>query len=153
MQLKYAEQKKTPLEEHLTQFENSLKKRSPKHRKLTMTRIRRIVKDCEFEKLSDIEKVSLESCLTEMIENEEIGHRTYNHYIQAMDSFCNWCVQNSRLIANPLVGLSRLNADVDVRHKRRALSSEDLAKLVQSARESGESISASMASSALASTS
>jgi hypothetical protein len=115
-EVEMAERRKIPLEDFLKEFENSLKKRSPKHLKLTMSRIRRIVKECEFETLPNIEKVSIEGCLTEMLENEEIGHRTYNHYIQAIDSFCNWCVENSRLPTNPLKGLVRLNTDVDVRH-------------------------------------
>ena len=139
-QERLAEQKKSPIEDHLKQFEASLKKRTQKHLKLTMARIRRVVTDCEFKTLTDIDKVSVEVCMTEMLENEEIGHRTYNHYVQAIDSFCNWCAENSRLLTNPLNGLARLNTDVDIRHKRRALNAEDLGKLVQSARESVQDI-------------
>jgi integrase len=80
------------------------------------------------------------SSVTEMLDDKEIGHKTYNHYIQAFDSFCNWCVENDRLLGNPLRGLERLNTAVDVRHKRRALNAEDLEKLVRSARDSGEEI-------------
>ncbi len=68
---------------------------------------------------------------------ENIGHRTYNHYLQAFDSFCNWCVSTRRLIANPVVGLERLNAETDVRHKRRALTADEVGRLVQAARQSG----------------
>jgi len=69
-----------------------------------------------------------------------LSYRTYNHYVQAIDSFCNWCVQTKRLLSNPLRGLERLNADVDVRHKRRALTPEQFGMLVQSARDSNEEI-------------
>ena len=42
-----------------------------------------------------------------------------------------------RMTANPLSGVERLNADVDVRHKQRALTGEEFALLLKSARESG----------------
>jgi site-specific recombinase XerD len=139
-QEKIAEQRRTALTEHLDAFEKSLKKNSEKHWKLTMSRVRRIVKECNFETLFDISKLAVECCLTEMLDDKEIGHKTYNHYVQAIDSFCNWCVENDRLLGNPLRGLERLNTAVDVRHKRRALNTEDLEKLVRSARDSGEEI-------------
>ncbi len=139
-QEKLAEQKKTAITEHLSAFERSLKKNTDKHLKLTMSRVRKIVNECGFETLSEITKETVESCLTEMLNDDEIGYQTYNHYAQAIDSFCNWCVENDRLLRNPLKGLERLNAALDVRHKRRALHAEDLEKLVRSARESGEDI-------------
>jgi site-specific recombinase XerD len=139
-QERFTEQKKLPIKQHLDAFERSLRKNTGKHLKLTLGRVRRIVKECGFETLAAVSKESVEGCLTEMLDDGEIGHRTYNHYIQAIDSLLNWCVENGRLIANPLVGLERLNADVDVRHKRRALSPDEIALLVKSARESGEDI-------------
>ena len=139
-QEKLAEQKRMPLKEHLDAFERSLKKNTGKHVTLTMSRVRRIVKECEFVSFSDITKESVEGCLGEMLDDEEIGLRTYNHYVQAIDSFCNWCVENGRLFTNPLNGLERQNAATDVRHKRRALNPEELHQLVHSARHSGEDI-------------
>jgi integrase len=44
------------------------------------------------------------------------------------------------MASNPVVGLERLNAETDVRHKRRALSANEVSQLVDSARQSGESI-------------
>ena len=139
-QERFTEQKKRPIEEHVEAFERSLRKNTGKHLKLTLSRVRRIVKECGFQTLADVSKEAVEGCLTEMLDDEEIGHRTYNHYIQAFDSLLNWCVENGRLIVNPLLGLERLNAAVDVRHKRRALSPDELGQLVRSARESGEDI-------------
>ena len=42
-----------------------------------------------------------------------------------------------RLIANPLAGVERLNADVDIRHKRRAVTGNEFALLLKSASKSG----------------
>lgn len=44
------------------------------------------------------------------------------------------------LPVNPLAGIPRLNAEVDVRHERRALSPKEFAKLLTAARNSGISV-------------
>ena len=88
---------------------------------------------------SDINIESVEAVLSEMLAAEEIGYRTYNHYVQAIDSFCNWMMPN-RIVGNPLLGMGRLNAQEDIRHQRRALLPEEFGSLVQSARNSGVSI-------------
>ena len=129
----------TPIEDHLKAFEASISKNTGKHVKLTMTRVRRLVSEAEIKTISDIEIESLEAVLGDMLEAEEIGHKTYNHYVQSMSQFCNWLVP-SRVAANPIAGMSRLNADVDVRHPRRALTPEEFQRLVQSARSSEVSI-------------
>ncbi len=135
------EQRKTSLEEHLTVFERRLNRAdsTAKHVRLTMTRIRRIIDEAGFAVPTDIDAESVENVLREMRESNEIGHRTYNHYLQAIDQFCNWLVPK-RLSVNPLAGLERLNTEVDVRHPRRALTVEEFGQLLQSARTSGVTI-------------
>jgi site-specific recombinase XerD len=137
---KLTAQKRAPLTGHLDAFERSLGKNTGKHVKLTMSRVRKVVDGCGFETPADINAEAVEQFLEETQAEEEFGHRTYNHYVQAIDSFCNWMVGAKKIPSNPLVGLERLNADVDVRHRRRALSSDEVAKLVESARSSGVEI-------------
>ena len=129
----------TPIEDHLQAFETSISKNTGKHVKLTMTRVRRLVTEAEIKTLADIEIESLEAVLGDMLDAGEIGHKTYNHYVQSMSQFCNWLVPD-RIAASPVAGMARLNADVDVRHPRRALSPEEFSKLVSSARSSDVSI-------------
>jgi len=62
--------------------------------------------------------------------------RTYNHYLQAT-AFGKWLVTTKRLPSNPLAGMERFNAETDVRHKRRALSNDEVRRLVAAARGSG----------------
>ena len=131
--------RQTPLEEHLNAFQKHLKTNSPKHVSLTMSRVRKIVTAAEMQTLDDVDVESVEDVLTEMLEEGEIGYRTYNHYVQAIDSFCNWMVP-ARIAANPLLGMRRLNAQEDVRHERRALLPQEFTSLLKSARESGVSI-------------
>lgn len=85
-----------------------------------MVRVRRIVTDAEIELPMDISIELVEGVLAEMIEDGEIGHKTYNHYVAAISQFCTWMVPK-RLTVNPLHGIEKLNTEVDVRHPRRAL--------------------------------
>ena len=127
------------IEEHLRAFENSIGKNTEKHVRLTISRVRRLVAEAEIKTLADIEIESIEAVLGDMLDADEIGRRTYNHYVQAMHQFCTWLVPK-RLAANPVAGMKRLNADIDIRHPRRALRSEEFEQLVESARTSDESI-------------
>ncbi len=137
---KRAEHSKAEIRTHLDAFEQALRKNSPKHITLTMSRTRRVVNGIGATSISEIEPEAVEYYLSELVSEGEIGHRTYNHYLQAIDSFCNWLVATKRIAANPLVGMKRLNTEVDVRHRRRALTSDEFARLVKSAKESKQEI-------------
>lgn len=132
--------KRSPIGDHLSAFETSLAANTPKHVKLTMSRTRRIIDGCGFETLADIEGEAVQTLLRTLKTEDDFGHRTYNHYLQAMDAFCNWCITSKRLLCNPIIGLERLNTAVDVRHPRRALTPDEVAKLLQAAEASLENI-------------
>ena len=140
VQEKLAAQKKVPVEGHLHAFEKGLAHATPKHVKLTMTRVRRIVEGCGFATIGEIDGESVEQFLVDLRADEDLGARTYNHYLQAFGEFCKWLVETGRLTANPIARLDVLNAATDVRHKRRALSPSELERLMESARASGEVI-------------
>jgi site-specific recombinase XerD len=129
--------KQSPIEEHLESFDRSLANNTPKHRRLTMTRVRRVVEGCGFGTLAEMDGEKVVEWLNEFREEEDLGARTYNHYLQAADAFGKWLAATKRLPGNPLVGMERLNAETDVRHKRRALTPEEFARLVEAARTSG----------------
>ncbi|AMV40263.1 Tyrosine recombinase XerC [Planctomyces sp. SH-PL62] len=129
--------KQAAISEHLAAFERSLDNATPKHRKLTMTRVRRLVEACGFSTLGELDAEAVENALKSIRREEDLGARTYNHYLQAIDEFGKWLVASKRLTVNPVAGIDRLNAETDVRHKRRALAPEEVSRLVASARMSG----------------
>ncbi len=139
-QERLAERRKTPLAQHLAAFEKSLAKNTPKHVKLTMARVRRVIAGIEATTVGDISAEAVEEFLQKVAAEEKIGNRTYNHYVQATEEFCRWLVTAKRASINPLLGLKRLNTEVDVRHRRRALTPKEIAKLVESARKNNEKI-------------
>jgi integrase len=134
------EQRLVRISDQLSEFEGSLADNSPQYVKLTMGQVHRVVEGCGFRTLADIDAEVVQKYLRTRREEEKTGHRTYNQYLQAFGTFCGWCVVTGRLVANPMVGVERLNQAVDVRHPRRALSAEEVAKLIASARSSGISI-------------
>ena len=129
-----------PIEEHLQAFEESLEDNTSKHVKLTMSRIRRVIVGAGIASLASLKVDNVASFLRQLRKEENLGHRTYNHYVQAIDGFCNWLVAGGRLVSNPLASLERLNAEVDVRHKRRALTPEEFAALLDAARNSKKKV-------------
>lgn len=137
---KLAAERRTPMDEHLKSYERNLNERSTtaKHVKLTMTRLRAIVKQCKMERLTELSVEQVQSGLTALQEHAKFGPRTYNHYVQAIVSYGHWLVEASRLAAHPLLSLKRQNVELDVRRKRRALEDEEIVKLIDSARQSGK---------------
>ncbi|APW58645.1 Tyrosine recombinase XerC [Paludisphaera borealis] len=132
--------RQSPTADHLAAFERSMDNTTPKHRKLTMTRVRRLVEGCGFATVGEMDAEAVEECLKAIRRDEDLGARTYNHYLQAIDEFGKWLVATKRLPANPVAGIERLNSETDIRHKRRALTPEEVSRLVQSARDSGRVI-------------
>ena len=141
-QEEFANQRKSVLESHLQDFEIGLQRRisTAKHVRLTISRIRRVVRGCEFETIGDISADDVECFLSEARMEGEFGHKTYNHYVQAFEQFCSWLMAKGRVSFNPVVGLERLNCETDVRHRRRALSPDEFEKLVLSAQTSDKLI-------------
>lgn len=135
-----AAKRKKPIADHLKAFEKSLGNNTGKHVKLVMSRVRRVLDGVSAKTVGDLSVEAVEEFLTDLAEKEDLGNRTYNHYVQAIDEFCRWLVEKKRAVTNPLTGLKRLNNEVDLRHRRRALKPEEIKQLVQSARESGERI-------------
>ena len=140
LQERIAKGREANIEPLIDEFLESISEKSSKYIQHTTTRLKKIIAGAEFTKLSDIESEPVAKYLRKLKKAEDLGPRTINHYIQAIDCFCNWCVTTKRLPGNPLVDLERINVDIDVRHQRRALSEEEFGRLVTSARESGISI-------------
>jgi site-specific recombinase XerD len=132
--------KQSPVAEALDAFRRSLDNTTPKHQRLTMTRVRRLVEGCGFKTIGELDAEKVEDCLKAIRLEEDLGARTYNHYLQAIDEFGKWLAATKRLPANPVAGIERLNPETDVRHPRRALSPEEVSRLVASARSSGREI-------------
>ena len=134
--------KGSAVEEHLADFERALtrRKNTAKHIRLTMGRVRSVVEGCGFKTLGDLNAEAAEAFLGDKRVAEDLGHRTFNHYIQAIEQFGHWLQKTGRLATNPFQNLTRLNCETDVRRKRRALNPEEFARLIEAARGSNQKI-------------
>ena len=135
-QVRVQRELRRPIEEHLVAFEKHLVQATPKHVKLVLSRIRKIFHSGNVTMLADLDAETVEFVLGEMLEVDAVGRKTFNHYLSAINQFCNWAEKNRRLSRNPIASLQRLNAATDVRRKRRALSPDEFSRLLESARTS-----------------
>lgn len=98
-----------------------------------VAKVTRVVLDCRWRAVKQISDVDVERRLSQY-RSEGMGKRTSNHYLRAVKQFTSWLVATRRLREHPLTLSTLLNADTDRRHARRALSPEELSRLVQSFR-------------------
>ncbi len=63
-----------------------------------------------------------------------ISAQTFNFYLQAVKQFCRWLVKDRRASDNPLSHLTSLNVKTDRRHDRRALSVDEMRRLLHAVR-------------------
>ncbi|MCI0700210.1 MAG: hypothetical protein L0241_03890 [Planctomycetia bacterium] len=125
----------TPLETHFTAFEQRLIARQvdDKYQENTLRALRRVAADCGFTSLATLEIGPFEEWLVKRAD-EGSSARTRNAYREAWLAFCNWCVETERLITNPFVNLPKANVKADPRRQRRALTEDELQKLLDTAR-------------------
>ncbi len=94
----------------------------------------RLSRDCRFGMLRDMDRTLLEGWLTARA-SEGMSARSRNAYRTAALAFCNWCVREKRLMANPFAGTPRANERVDRRRQRRALTADELQRLLAAAQQ------------------
>ena len=130
-----ADHQDTPLAEHLTAYIEHQRAKALNDDRInsTQARIRRVAGECGFARLRDLNAAGLERWLTaRQSEGMSAGNR--NEFRQAMVGFANWCVRTHRLVANPFAGVPKADARADQRRKRRALTPEELGRLLKVAR-------------------
>jgi integrase len=99
----------------------------------TRNRLARLAADCDLRRLADLTAVALERWLT-ACKAEGMGAGNRNEYRQELVGFGNWAVKNGRLLSNPFGNVPKADAKADVRRQRRAMSEEELTRLLEVAR-------------------
>ena len=128
---------RTPIAEHIDAYLSHLDAAgtTAEHRVNVRRCVDRIVKDCGFSRLSDIERDAVEGWLLTQTK-ANMGARTRNTYRSAIHAFCNWCADpaSPRLLSNPLATLPKADESSDRRHERRSLTTDELRRLLFVAR-------------------
>lgn len=131
-----ADKQATLINEHVEAYLTHLSGHSSSadHQRLVRGCLGRLVRECGFRRLSDLDAERLEKWLREA-ERAGLGARTRNRYRSAVIAFCNWCVNTSRLAGNPFARVAAANEKADRRHVRRALSEQDIVAFLKAAEE------------------
>jgi len=145
----YEDHRLRPLGEHVEDFQAFLESKgnTAAHVALTVQRITAAFDGCGYKKLSDLNAGRVSAWLADRRKPKTdkdgnpipgLGIASSNHHLVAVKSFGNWLVKDRRWPENPFAFLSRLNARVDVRHERRALTQKELGGLIAAVEKSEE---------------
>ena len=125
------------ISEHLQNFKEALlaKGGTGKHANLVFSRAKSAFDGCRFVYWSDISASAVLKHISSLRADSEqkrgISAQTFNFYIKSCQQFCRWMVQDRRASENPLQHLKGLNVQTDRRHDRRALSTDEMRRLLE----------------------
>jgi len=130
-----AEHASQPLSKNLDDYERHLRAKSCNPRRVSMVRRRleRLVKECRFTSLTKMSPGPVEQWLVEQADLD-LSAATRNSYRESAVCFGNWCRRTGRLTCNPFEDVPRADAHADRKHQRRALTEEELLRLLEVAR-------------------
>lgn len=126
--------------EHFEQYLAVKKQRNARYVFEVMSKLRKMFSGCGFERLSDIDDVVLDTYLTGLRKSENLSTRTLNHYLKTAQQFCRYCVKTLKATKmNPLESLEGFgNVEADRRRERRALTRDEINKLLTTTAKSAE---------------
>jgi len=132
----------TPLTEHVEAYLRHLAgkrgrggkpRTSAAHVRNARFRLHRIMAECGFTLLRDLNRPALEKWANAR-EAEGMPANTLNGYLLAACAFGNWCVETKRLMVNPFARPPKRDGKADQRRPRRAMTEDELRRLLIVAR-------------------
>ncbi len=128
-----------PLPAHITDWGAALRDKgtSDAQADLVTTRVTRIFTLCGFVTWQDISASRLQACIGDLhkdtADKRGISIQTANFYLNACKQFGRWMVKDRRAHESAIGHLDGQNVKLDRRHDRRALSAEELCRLLEAA--------------------
>jgi site-specific recombinase XerD len=132
------DQVKRPLAEHAEEFRRYLaaKGNTPDYVAKLFTRLIAVLDGCRFVRVGDLQSSAVVGYLGQL-RAEGKSVKTTNDYLAAVKGFTRWLWRDKRSVFDALAGMSKLaNAETDVRRARRAFTPDELAWLLDTARQS-----------------
>lgn len=132
---KVAEHLALPIGDHFDAYLDALEGRGAvqKHRDGVRGYLLKLANECRFQRLSDLQREPVEQWLNREAKAGRSA-RSRNAHRAAIVGFANWCVEMERLIVNPLAKVPVANEAADRRRLRRAMTEDDLVRLLDVAR-------------------
>jgi len=121
----------TALTEHFDAYSAYLRAKGVSKTHLENTRrwLDRLAAECSLSQLADMKRDVFEKWLGQQTA-EGMSARNRNAHREALVAFCNWAVDNKRMISNPFGVVPKANEKADPRRTRRAMTEEDLRTLL-----------------------
>ena len=116
------------------------KRTTAKHAQMTPVGAVTILEKCGAERPSDLAASKVQTAIGSL-RDEGLALQTCNYYLRAAKQFSRWLWRDGRTRDDPLAHLSGYNSQLDRRHDRRALTDEELARLIRAA-EKGQKVRA-----------
>lgn len=131
----HAEQKVRPLDEHLGEFEAVLVARDvvARYRQERMGTLRTFAAWAKAKRLGDLDVADASRWVGELAVTG-LSARSLNTRITGLKQFGAWLFRTHRLPFDPFSTLERRNEDADPRHVRRALTRDEVDRLLDAAR-------------------
>ena len=131
----YAAFRKMPLTDHLDAFRKSILAggATEKYATKVHNRLKRVFEATGARLAKDLTAHNVERFVLHL-RDKNTAPATINHHIDAVREFAKWGVKRDRWARDPLVSVRKIRGDHDIRRKRRALSVEELERLVAAAR-------------------
>lgn len=123
-----------PIGDHLAEFIGTMEAagRNPQHINQTRTYINRILALAGAERIDDLTGSAVMQAVGSL-RGDGFSVRSLNAHLTAVKTFSRWLWRDGRARENALAHLGLFNAETDRRRRRRALSPEEAARLVQAA--------------------
>jgi len=121
---------------HLADFRAALlaKGTTGEHATLVTVRAARIVELTKAERPSALAPSGVQAAIASLRDGgENLSLQTCNHYLRAIKQFSRWMWRDGRTREDALAHLAGYNVALDRRHDRRALTDEELARLIAAA--------------------
>lgn len=130
-QARVADHNQTPIAQHVAEYIAHCKHLGQDHVHVSNkeTQLDKLIEKTGALRLSDIDPHKVERYLAGLIKAGK-SHRTHNQHRATAVSFCEWLVEQTRIASNPLTIVPTLNEAKDRRRVRRAMSENELSKLL-----------------------
>ena len=127
-----------PVADAITEYINNSTRKgdSPRHIQQKQRHLELWIESSGAITLADLTTESAENFLDSRL-STGIGSRTWNAIRQALSSFMNWCCDRFALRENPILKVPTKDERMDVRHVRRALTDDELGRLLAVGRRRG----------------
>ncbi len=123
-----------PLKEHLEDWlETKDRTRDDQYLIGVRNRVLRLLKECRWNFAKDVRTEDYE----QWIGGSNLSPKTLNDFLISMRTLLNWMVKQGRIGVNPLRSLDLLPANEEKRRPRRALTDEELGRLLKKSGECG----------------